>query len=71
MKPYHSEKSFIMTTKIPLALLFGLVSTGIVPIGAKGETWPVKVWKKANFFENRSTSFFKMVKKMSILKHLP
>ena len=35
---------------ITLLAVFGLVSTGIVPIGAKGETWLQNVWNLDNFF---------------------
>ena len=41
-----------------LLALFGLMSTGIVPVGAKGETWPVNLWNLDKKFKNRSIYFF-------------
>ena len=41
------------------------MSTRIVPVGAKGETWSVKVWNREFFFKKPDISFFKMAKKCS------
>ena len=50
-------KQFLKMKAIILLALFGLMSTGIVPIGAKGETWLVNVVDKDKFLKNRGISF--------------